>query len=72
MGIRFVGTRDVDGRPTEYVGWAPARDLTDEECAEIGEAKVASLLATNLYEQDAPVAARATTTRTAASAGGEG
>jgi hypothetical protein len=57
MGLRFVGQRDNEGRPLEYVGWAPARDLTDAECDEIGDEKVAALVASNLYERDAPVKA---------------
>lgn len=59
MGLRFVGARDTNGQPVEYIGWAPARDLTDAECAEIGADRVAALIASNLYKQDAPAKASA-------------
>lgn len=54
MGLKFIGKLDTNGQPVEYVGWAPARDLTDAECEEIGADRVAALIATNLYEADAP------------------
>jgi hypothetical protein len=49
MGLRFVGQRGPDGKPVEYIGWAPARDLTAEEVEQIGPEKVEALLASNLY-----------------------
>lgn len=54
MGLKFIGAVDNEGRPLEYIGWAPARDLTDAECAEIGEEKVAALIASNLYAKETP------------------
>ena len=68
MGLRFIGARDTNGQPVEYIGWAPARDLTDAECDEIGADRVAALIASNLYKQDAPAKASAK----AAEAGREG
>lgn len=70
MGLKFVGARDINGQPVEYVGWAPARDLTDAECEEIGKEKVAALVATNLYEAEAP--AKVGAARAAKDAEGEG
>jgi len=49
MGLRFVGQRGPDGKPVEYIGWAPARDLTAEEVEQIGPEKVEALIASNLY-----------------------
>jgi hypothetical protein len=49
MGLRFVGQRGPDGKPVEYIGWAPARDLSAEEVGQIGPEKVEALLASNLY-----------------------
>ena len=54
MGLKFIGAVDNEGRPLEYIGWAPARDLTDAECAEIGEERIKALIASNLYEEDKP------------------
>jgi hypothetical protein len=59
MGLRFIGARDTNGQPVEYIGWAPARDLTDAECDEIGADRVAALIASNLYKPDAPAKASA-------------
>ena len=72
MGLKFVGQLDNNGQPVEYIGWAPARDLTDAECAEIGEEKVAALIASNLYEADAPVRSSAAKAAKAEQAGSEG
>lgn len=57
-GLRFVGQRDSNGQPVEFIGWCPARDLTEAECAEIGDEKIAALIASNLYEKAEPVKAR--------------
>lgn len=65
-GLRFVGRRKPDGQPVEYVGWAPARDLTPEEVNRIGPDKAEQLVASNLYRwsgEAKPPAKRAARTR---------
>lgn len=57
MGLRFVGQRGPDGKPVEYIGWAPARDLTAEEVEQIGPEKVEALLGSNLYAWSSGTAA---------------
>lgn len=50
--LKFIGQRGPDGKPVEYVGWAPARDLTQEDLDLIGPEMIEALIASNLYAWD--------------------
>lgn len=49
QGLKFIGQRGPDGKPVEFIGWAPARDLTAEEVQEMGPDNVEALIASRLY-----------------------
>lgn len=51
---RFVGTRDRQGRPTEFFDGIPARDLTERDFDRLDDERQTIVRASRLYEQIDP------------------
>ena len=47
MGLKYLGTDPV----TDWIPGVPARDLTDEDLAELGEERATELASSRLYER---------------------
>lgn len=48
-GLKFVGQRGPDGRPTEYMNGFPARDIAADEMSHFTQEQIEAMIASNLY-----------------------
>lgn len=70
LSAKFVGPRDADGVPLEFVNGVPAKDHSESEFANLSDEQKAAMDASPLYDlrHDAPAEAEKAATRVAPAA----